>query len=395
VPDAIPVLLPEGVQVGQVVPLPEGTLVMIGTPPPEGWQLSQDAIPVLPHEGAQDEQTGPLTEGTTVRTGMRLPPEATGVAEEHPASQTAVGGIGVPGGGVRSRQWKIVVRNALSRPSVGGSPTMGALTARMVIISWVSSASTCQTLLPLSSTHHLTTRHLWAGLPASWTVMMRPVGSSAGRGEDGTADWLQAMPVDTRVAMTALIHRDRTMRLVSFERSRRSLGGTLSPGGASSIFIDNTESMDQSEYTENAGYDTPSRCPAPMAFLGIHEMGLVSATQHVGGTLVRAEGFGQEGRVAHDPAQSRGDGKSKCRRAGHLRARRSATRCWARSNEFGHLVAVVEEIDRTALVVGQRGCRVDAKDVIQGGQHILRRVRPSLRIVAAGVGGPAAKRGRS
>jgi hypothetical protein len=156
--------LPEGVQVGQnVAP---------GLPP-----LLPDAMPVLLHEGAQVEQTGPLADGTTLTTGTRLPPGFTGAQL---LSQIMLGGTGVPGGGVWSCQWKIVVRSVLGWPSVGGTPGMGSLIARIVKISCVSRASTCQTLLPLASTHHLTTRHFWAGLPASWTVMIRPVGSSAG-----------------------------------------------------------------------------------------------------------------------------------------------------------------------------------------------------------------------
>ena len=113
--------------------------------------------------------------------GSRPPPEITGPLGLQPLSQTATGGIGAPGGGTRSRlQWKICVRSECSFPSWGASAMTGAPSATMVIISAVSRACTCQTLHPLASTHHLTTRHFWAGLPASWTVMMRPVGSSAG-----------------------------------------------------------------------------------------------------------------------------------------------------------------------------------------------------------------------
>ena len=91
----------------------------------------------------------------------------------------------------------------------------GAPSVTIVMTSPVSRASTCKTLRPLSSTDTLTTRHFWGGLPASLTVMMRPVGSSGAWEEEGTADWPQTRPVDTTVARTALIHRDRTMRLVS------------------------------------------------------------------------------------------------------------------------------------------------------------------------------------
>ncbi len=58
------------------------------------------------------------------------------------------------------------------------------------------------------------------------------------------------------------------------------------------------------------------------------------------------------------------------------------------SNQFrDRAQAVVQQTNRTALMVGQRRHRVDAKHVVERGQHVLRRVRLAL--------GDFAARGRS
>src|SRR5918999_382099 len=56
--------------------------------------------------------------------------------------------------------------------------------------------------------------------------------------------------------------------------------------------------------------------------------------------------------------------------------------------EFLDLLGVVEQVHRPALVIGQRRlARIDAEDVVERGQHVLRRVVPTLRPFAAGGGG--------
>ena len=75
-------------------------------------------------------------------------------------------------------QWKMRVVMVRTRPTGpdGAGPDR---ISTMVMVSPVSSASTCKAVLPSSIFQLLTTRHFWAGLPPSWTVMIR----SAGRAE--------------------------------------------------------------------------------------------------------------------------------------------------------------------------------------------------------------------
>ncbi len=118
------------------------------------------------------------------------------------------------------------MRNVCSRPwSVGSLIVLGTGSRRIVIFSPPSRASTSKTLWPALSIHHLTTRHFCGGLPGSLTVMMRPVGSSAARGDEGAVVWPRAKPPLTTLAMTALIHRERTMRQVSIEPTCRTPAG--------------------------------------------------------------------------------------------------------------------------------------------------------------------------
>src|SRR5262245_9435823 len=57
------------------------------------------------------------------------------------------------------------------------------------------------------------------------------------------------------------------------------------------------------------------------------------------------------------------------------------------SHQLSHSFPIIQEINRPALVIGQGGNRVDAEDVIEGGQDVLRGVGLAARAFAAGVGG--------
>jgi len=175
----------------EIVVLPPVDVLQGSQATTNGRRVPPDAVPLSWIEGGQVVQIGALDEGTVVMIGKRgvvVTTDVPGVQVEQPVSTSALGSCGASVGGQPSfRQWKIVVRRVFRRPSAGGSPMTGTPSVRIVMTSWLSRDSTTRTLWPWGSTHHLTTRHFWPGLPGSLTVMMRPVGSSGGLGVEGTA----------------------------------------------------------------------------------------------------------------------------------------------------------------------------------------------------------------